>query len=392
MPPTTGVTPEGFLAPTQTEILAQIEADQLSQISGLLDVSSDSAIGQVNRIFSERLAELWELLGVAYNGFDLDAAKANELTSLGKLTGTLRRGASHSIALVDVALTKGTTLEHDTHFAHVTGQPDVRFTPQASFTAPTNGTFRIRFRSEFPGPVAVPAGQLTVIATPVVGWDACTNDEAASGGRPPDDDPTLRRRIEEKITQAGGSTLAAVTADVMLVAGVETAEGFENTQHYVVNGMPPHSFEILVYDGEPNATPNDAIAQAIWDTRPAGIQSAGSQVGTARDLQGVAHEVRFSRVTVTTIWIEMSLVTTTGYPGDDVVKDYVTEQANHRFSKPGDDVLALFVRALPLDIEGVLDVPTFRIGIAPGPLYDLNIDIEDRALPRFDATRILIES
>jgi len=383
------LTNEGFVPKTQQEILAEIEAEQLSEISPLLDVSSDSVLGQLNGIYSQRLAIVAELIKIAHDAFDLDAAEADRLTSLGKLTGTVRRGASYSFVDTSVTIDSGTLLESGTHFAHVLGQPDNRWTPDEDFTAPSTGTFTVQFRSELVGEFQANLGTLSVIATPVVGWTSITTGQYATLGRPPDDDATLRARIDEKITQSGSSTLEAIKADVLQVARVESVSVTHNTTDGVVNGLPPHSFEILIYDGLPPVADDDEVAQAIWDTKPAGIRSVGSSSGTAVDADGEDQIVAFSRVGVATVWLEYTLVTEVGFVGAEAVVEYIETECNRKFgTKPGADVLALFCRALPLDLDGVIDVTVFKLGLIAGPESETNIVIDSRTLARFDVARI----
>src|SRR5690606_39481376 len=98
--PTFGMTPDGFVPMTETDILARIEADQRSEISDTLDVSDESLLGQLNRIYARHLGIAWEALETAYHGFDPDRAEDFLLTALAKLTGTVReRSEEHTSEL-----------------------------------------------------------------------------------------------------------------------------------------------------------------------------------------------------------------------------------------------------------------------------------------------------
>lgn len=110
MPAPYGVTSTGFSRKTVQEILADIEAKQLSEISATLDLSSATPWGQNNGIFANEIAIAWEQLEVCYQGFDPDAAEGIQLTNLGKLTGTPRRAASYSTVTLSCTLDSGTVL------------------------------------------------------------------------------------------------------------------------------------------------------------------------------------------------------------------------------------------------------------------------------------------
>src|SRR5690606_3960678 len=191
--PTFGMTPDGFVPMTETDILARIEADQRSEISDTLDASDESLLGQLNRIYARKCAEAWHALDIVANSSDPQRATDALLTALAKLTGTVREGATFSTVVLSCALAAGTTLESGTHFAEVAGDPENRWTPVEDFTAPIDSTYQIAFRAENPGPVTAGAGTITVIATPVVGWsDPVTNPLPASPGKTADDDTALR--------------------------------------------------------------------------------------------------------------------------------------------------------------------------------------------------------
>jgi hypothetical protein len=388
MPAPYGVTPTGFNRPTLQELKAQIEADQLSEISPTLDVSSDALVGQMNGIFARQLDIAWEALETGYHGFDPDAAEDVLLVSLAKLTGTERRAATASIVACTVGLDEGTTLEAGVHFAHVQDKPDVRFTPKENFTAPSDGLHTgVTFVCEHVGPVAAAAGTLTVIATPVVGWSSITNPLDAALGRNVDTDEELRVRREQQLTRGGSSTVSAIRADLLELEAIETVVMFENVSDaFDANGLPPHSFEAVIWDGSPPSVANDAIAQAIWDTKPSGIRSFGFVSGTATDEDGATQVVQFSRATVRNVFVDYTLVTGSGFVLS-VFKAAVSLACNELHAT-GVDVLVARLISLGLQQVGVLDVPSVRVGFSPSPAGTTNLAIGIREIARFDSTRI----
>lgn len=389
-----GVTAEGYVRRTQAEILTAIETDQLSEIDPALDMSADQPLGQLNGIMSRHLSMIEELIEVCYHAFDPDAAEDDRMTNIAKLTGTERRGASYTLVSCTIDVDSGTTLESGVHFGSLAGDPTTRFTPETDYTATSSGAhFNVVFRAEFAGPVACPAGQLNVIATPVVGWNSITNAEGDTGD-PADDDQTLRTRREEAIAQTGSSTVDAIAADLEDgIDAVQSATVTENVTNVTdANGLPPHSFEALIYDGDPPAADDDEIAQIIWDNKPAGIRSYGStgDSGTAVDRLGVNQIVNFSRVTPRPIYLEYDITTTTGYPGDAALKTYVADQANVIFSVADNDVLMTRLVGLPYAIEGVKKVISLKLGFAASPTTSTDLSIGAREIARFSSARITI--
>jgi hypothetical protein len=405
--PTFGVTPEGFVAPSVQELIALFEADQLAGISVLLDVSTDSPIGQLNGIVANYLAQAWEALGGCYSGFDPDKAEATLLTMLAKLTGTPRAEATKSTVRCSVVADAGTVLVAGTHFANVSGKPDVKFTPVKNFTSLVSGTtLNVLFESENAGAVQAPGGQLSVIATPVVGWTSITNPFAANPGSPVATDAQLRLTRQQELTRPGSSTVDAIRAKlVLLLNGVSGASvaAFNNPDDTPsVDGLPRKSFEMVVWDPS-GAFTNDEIAQTIWDSKPAGIQSFGSVSGNAKDKTGATQVVSFSRATPVPIYISLTLLSRAGYVGDEPFKEalarylsdgiVVTDDAGNKNTilepyATGTDVTAYDITLATQGLGAKVLALTF--GTTPSPVTSTDVPINIRQIATFDITRILV--
>lgn len=115
-------------------------------------------------------------------------------------------------------------------------------------------------------------------------------------------------------------------------------------------GIPGHSVAVYVPDSLSDV-PDGDIAQAIWECKPAGIRTFGSSVGTATDIAGNAHRVRFTRIGATDAYrVRISI---TEYEEETLPDDYaarvaesVAEWALGEFT-PGKDIIPQrFVQAV----------------------------------------------
>jgi hypothetical protein len=181
--------------------------------------------------------------------------------------------------------------------------------------------------------------------------------------------------------------LRAVRAAVSRLPGVEYVEAFENvTDALDANGLPPHSFEIVLFDGITPAADNDDIAQAIWDTKAGGIRSFGSASGTATDIAG-SRIVNFTRVTIRPIYVEFDLdIASVGYAGEDAVKAAVA-------AFPvviGQDVVIKKLESIAVDVAGVEDILATRVGLSASPTNTANLAIGAREIAAFDVSRIVV--
>jgi hypothetical protein len=206
--------------------------------------------------------------------------------------------------------------------------------------------------------------------------------------------------MSNDVARTGASTVDAIRADVLDIASTDPAftkilscTVFENVTDVTdANGLPPHSFEALVYDGDVPGAPNDnLIAQAIWDSKPAGIRAFGSITGTAIDKQGNSQTVSFSRVTPIPIYLTYQLVTDGTYPGNTAFEAFIAGLANAAYaaSPIGADVIASRASAAAFFVAGVLDVLSLKLGFSASPSGTSNLVIGARDLARFDSSRIV---
>lgn len=383
----------GLQIKTIEEILDELSTQQKAEIDAALNTAPDEPIGQLNGIFAAQLREAWEVLAVAYNGFNPDAAEGFLLEKLSALTGTLREGATKSTVTTTCDLDAATTLLAGTHFAHVVGEPDNRWTPQADYTAAGAGAQTVDFEAENAGAVIANAGTLTVIATPVTGWNSVTNPTDATVGKEIDTDAELRERREEELRATGSATLDAIRADVIADEDVLQCSVFENTSNVVdAQGLPPKSIEVVVFDGTPPVLTNDEIAQLIFDTKAAGIEAFGIESGTATDSLGAFHTIKFSRPTEREVWVEMfvSVNISTGYAGAAALEAALVA-LNESDLLQGRDVIAARLGEVAMSFDGIFDLYSPpQLGFSPGPVGTTNLSIDNREIARLDTGRITI--
>lgn len=405
---TTGtyVTPSGLQIPSLQDILDQMTADQRSDIDPLLNTDPDSPVGQLNGTFASQLRTAWEILQVAFNGNNPDAAEGALLEMVSAITGTTRAPATPSTfdgtRKLRVNLNPGTTVPTGSHM-HVAGDPTISFhtTEDVTGTGGSPADYFVSAACDVNGPVQCNAGTLTVISSPVAGWNSVTNDFDAVPGTNEDEDPDLRIRRETELRATGNSTIDAITADLF---AIKLPDGSKPVVQVVIlenvtdttdgNGLPGHSLEPLVYDGISAPTPNNQIAQTIWDSKPAGIQVVGSSTGNAVDTQGTSQVVNFSRPTISEVILEatLTLVNSNQVPADylEAVQDAVITKFTSDV-KMGSVIRCTHYVSVIVDIPGILDV-TVRIGFLSVGLQGpgINLPLAVRQIGFIQSTGITV--
>jgi len=423
---TTGqyVTEAGFQPPTISDLDALIVADQRALIDPNLDTDPDSPTGQLNGIFESHLREVWEVAGIAYNGFDPDAAEDFTLDSLCALTGTTRAPATPSrfTATRQIALTlnANTTVPGSdgvpgagTVFS-VNGNPSVRFTLDTDVTSTSAGVYYGDATCTVTGPVNCNANTLTVIVTPVTGLLSVNNPTDVALGTNEDNNQQLRQRRENDLRASGAGTLDSLRARIFAIVLSDGTEPilnvttFENEELTTdpITGNPGKSVECLVFDGIVPGCPNNTIAQVIWGAKPAGIQLIGNTSGQAVDATGAQKTVPFSRPTIMAVKMSISIsVNSVTYAGDQAALteliNYFQEKVNQGgLIRCNDYVTALMGSVQNSDgsvsqnVPGVLDVTNIQIAFVGNsyPASGTNLQLSIRQMATLDTSNIALTS
>jgi uncharacterized phage protein gp47/JayE len=379
-----GLDPTGFAIKTLDQIRTELEDDFRGAFGPSFDVSPETPAGQFIGIFAAKLAEGWEIAAAVHAAQSRQGAIGTSLDGIGQLTGTSRLPATKSTVTVTASGTDGTVIPVGAVFSvDTTG---AKFASLESRTI-TAGTATIPCASVEYGPVIAAAGTLTVIETPVGGLVSVTNALDAQRGREIETDEAYRIRQVQLLRVQGASTLDSVRADVMDVSGVTACIVFENTMDVVdADGMPPHSIEVLVQGGD-----DQDIFDAILSTKAAGIETHGTESGTAEDSRGVARAIKFSRAIEKPVYLIVDVAVTPetfAVDGEAQIKQALADYG--ATLQIGTDVVRAQLFRPILGVSGVYDVMDIKLGYSPAPFATDNLSVSSRELATIDTSNIVL--
>lgn len=157
-----------------------------------------------------------------------------------------------------------------------------------------------------------------------------TNAEPFIIGKDQETDPELRGRAKESVSSGGDATHDALVNEILdTVDGVTSVSVYENktdTDNTGTGGLPPHSFEAVVYGGD-----GLDIAQTIFDKKALTSRDYSGANGTSvsktvtADSNGQQFTIEFSRPTAVNVSITMDLVVSGTYVGNTEIKDRIIE-------------------------------------------------------------------
>jgi uncharacterized phage protein gp47/JayE len=252
------------------------------------------------------------------------------------------------------------------------------------------------FTADEEGPNSLPVGTLTVITTPVTGWDSVNNPLNGTPGREVETDEELRIRRAASLN-AGSATEEAIRAALLNEVDGVTAVSVSSNRTITTDGegRPPKSFECVVAG---SATDED-IANTIWLEMPAGIESHGDESVVITDSEGQAQTIKFTRPSDVYLHVRVkrSLYSEEEYPtdGDDAIKQAIVDWSLTEYDL-GVDVIYQRIGTPVYTVEGISTIEiAVDVTANPGdtPTFaSANIPIDSDQLVVADTSRISVQA
>jgi len=293
-------------------------------------------------------------------------------------SGIARREALPSTVILDFGGTLGTLIPIGSLASDpVSGQQWITTTPGIVGIEPA------RAQTTQTGPMPGLAGTIVAIDTPIAGWATVINNADADVGRNVESDASLRERFRLSVSAGGGSSVEAIRGVLLRVDGVTECLVVDNATNSVdAEGRPAHSFEPIVVGGE-----QQDIGEAIWFSKPAGIESYGTnRLTNVVDLTGAKQTVRWTRPTDVAIWIEVDFEVLPDFDDDGEAQILAEILAYGDTLGVGDDFI-------PWQMEQRIDTSnmrslTSRAGFNAAPAAGDPLPITRRQIARLDSSRI----
>jgi len=385
-----GLTDRGFRRPTYAELLDALEYKARELFGSTANLTVRSPLGLFLRIFAWALNLLFATIEDVYNSRFVDTAVGTSLYNLGKAIGLRLLSAQKASGYLQVSGTDGTTVPVGWLASTTAGTQYVVVT--AGVIA--DGSALVPAQAALAGPDGnTLANTITSIVNPMEGITGVTNPAAFDGGRNVETDDEYRERYYQSVDYAGGVNADAIRGEILQnVESVYSAIVYENdTDEEDADGLPPHSFEAVVYGGL------DAdIAQQIYRRKAAGIQTHGSTTVAVISAGGQTYNIKFSRPTPVSVYIKITNLTTDEdtFPADGEAQikqaliDYLGGTVNGGLGI-GEDV---YYNRLPAAIYTVSGVIDFDLEIGEdGTTYSTdNITIDSREKAVTDGEKVSI--
>lgn len=377
---TCGVTPNGFVRPTLTDLKKDLEASFQGDFGQYINTLPQSVIGQIIGIQADRLDQLWGAGQSIYNSQYPDTATDNQLDNVVALNAVTRLAPTFTkVSGVVLTGTPNAVIPAGS-IAAVSGTGQT-FSLDAPVTL-TGGTGTGSFTCTTTGPIQCPANTLTIIQVPVTGWATVNNPTDGIPGTNVETDAQLRARRLVELETALAGPVEAIRNKLLTVPGVTQVVGYENQYNAVdVNGRPPHSVQMYVLGGT-----NQAIFQAIYLSKAGGAQAYGDVCGNAVSSLGQNQPICFSRLIQKNVYGIINVSINFSFPGngDLLLKENAVAYIN---SLIGGQELIVSPNLIctASGISGI-EAVTFLVGFAPSPTMSNNLPAALNEIIRSDTS------
>lgn len=207
----------------------------------------------------------------------------------------------------------------------------------------------------------VPANVVNTLITSRPSIVSFNNPFAFVSGRNLETDEELRARYENSFFNGGNTTFDNILGRLLQLPNVVDVVIRENQtiNADLVTGLPPKSYECIVVEGNP-----ENIAEAIWVSKPLGIETHGDILSSVIDIKGNSHTVKWSRPDNIYIFVEVtySKYDEEVFPvnGDTLIREAVLEYGQS-LSLDNDVIPERFIGGIYRAVDGV-DSISIRIG------------------------------
>ncbi|SPA44828.1 baseplate J/gp47 family protein [Cupriavidus taiwanensis] len=312
----------GITAPTYADVLEYLK-DQYRAIYGPdVYLEADSQDGQLLAVFASSINDANAVAIAIYNSFSPATAQGAALSSNVKINGIGRHASSYStvdlllVGQAGTAITNGIAKDGN----------GVKWALPAAVTIPPTGEILVTATCQAIGAVAAPAGSITQIGTPTLGWQTVTNPSDAAEGAPVESDAALRQRQTVSTALPSLTVLDGIIGAVASLPGVTRWAAYENdTDATDANGIPEHSISLVVEGGDATA-----IANAIAGKKTPGAGTYGTTSVVVQDVYGRPITIRFFRPSNAAISGTVNLKALTGYNTQtgDAIKQAIANYIN----------------------------------------------------------------
>jgi hypothetical protein len=306
--------PTGPILPTDSAILAGVQADQNAAFGGNLNPGLSTPQGQLATSQSAIISDKNSQIAFLSSQFDPLFATGRWQDGLGHIYFMTRLPAVPTSVVATVSGLTGTVIPVGAQAVATDGNI---YICTAAVTIPVGGSINTTFAAVIPGPIACPATSLNAIYQTIIGWDRISNASSGVLGNNVETASEFEYRRQQSVAINAQNSVQAIRAAVFSVANVLDAYVIDNPLATSVTigsvTLTAHSLWVCVSGGL-----SADIAAAIWSKKAPGCSYNGDTSATVYDTSYSApqpqYTVTWKTATPTPILFAVSIANSTSLP------------------------------------------------------------------------------
>lgn len=282
-------TPEGLTVPSESAILAGVQADQNAAFGGNLNPALETPQGQLATSQTAVIADAYAQFAEFVNQVDPDTADGFMQDAIARIYFLDRSpGAPTAVQCLCTGLF-GTVIPVGARAQDTSGN---LYVCTEAGTIPVGGNITLPFANVVNGPIPCPSATLLTIYQAIPGWDSITNPSDGVLGRLVETRSEFEFRRRNSVALNARGSLPSIYAAVFDLPGVLDVYAFENTTSATITvgstnfPLVAHSLYVAVVGGIA-----EDIADAIWRKKDVGADYNGNTTVTVEDNSGYSPPV-----------------------------------------------------------------------------------------------------
>jgi baseplate J-like protein len=271
--------PNGFILPTEAQILAGVQADINAAFGGNLNPALESPQGQLATTETAIISDQNDLFLLLTQMVDPAYSQGRWQDGIGRIYFLTRYPARPTVVQAECRGLQGVQIPVGALARALDGN---YYTATASGTIGADGTVTLPFACNTPGPIACPTGALKQVYVVIPGWDSIINNADGVLGVNVESRTEFEYRRFNSVAGNSAGMLASVQGAVLTLPDVLDAYTTENYTAAPISTdgitIPPKALYVAVAGG----TALD-IATAIFSRKAPGCDMAGNTTVTVLD-------------------------------------------------------------------------------------------------------------
>ena len=244
------ITRDGVVQKSFESYLKDIQDDWRTTFGDNMTFGAETPQGQITSLLALMMSEYEGQIVDVARSLDIAQAQGQQLDDLTTLLSITRRNATGSSVSAELTGAVGTKIPAGSLASLNSGEV---FALENDVVIPASLLAQGFFVAVDAGATNVDPNTLTVITTPVIGWEGVDNQYAGTTGTDLESDSDLTRRYYAELFINSQSLMESIVAGVRAVDGVVTASGAENDTEdlKVIKGVhvSSHGFVVVAEGG-----------------------------------------------------------------------------------------------------------------------------------------------